>query len=77
MEVRIGIVDSPRELELELDDSSNQDEIKAGIEHAIAENIALYWMTDRRGRAFGIPVARVAFVEVGPDRRERKVGFSA
>jgi hypothetical protein len=77
MELRIGIVDSNRELELELDEASDQDAVAEVIEKALAAGEGVYWVVDRRGRKLGIPVQRIAYVEIGPDRNQRKVGFSA
>ena len=39
-------------------------------EAALAERRAILWLTDRKGRRVGVPVAKVAYVEVdAPTRR--------
>ncbi len=76
MDVRIGIVDSAREIELELDESVDQKAFCSEIEKAMADQTALYWLTDRKGRMVGIPLARVAYIEAAPDHNLRKVGFT-
>jgi hypothetical protein len=33
------------------------------------------WLTDRRGREFAVPSAKVAYVEFGAKDGDRKLGF--
>ncbi|MHB1584412.1 MAG: DUF3107 domain-containing protein [Acidimicrobiales bacterium] len=77
MDVRIGIVQTPKELEVELADDADREELLADIETALSGDAGVLWLTDRRGRRVGVPVARVAYVEVGAPSSERRVGFSA
>ena len=78
MEVRIGIVQTPKELEVELADDADRDKILAEIESALkGSEDGVLWLTDRRGRRVGVPVAKVAYVEVGAPANERRVGFGA
>ena len=74
MEVRIGIVQTMKELEIELPEDAERDEVIASVEEALAKD-AVLWLTDRRGRRVGVPSSRVAYVEVGADTGERRVGF--
>ncbi|HEY8081748.1 MAG TPA: DUF3107 domain-containing protein [Acidimicrobiales bacterium] len=74
MEVRIGIVQSMKELEVELPEDAERDEVIAQVEEALAGD-AVLWLTDRRGRRVGVPSARVAYVELGVPAGERRVGF--
>jgi hypothetical protein len=76
VDVRIGIVQTPKELEVELGDDADRDKLLADIEAALAGD-AVLWLTDRRGRRVGVPVAKVAYVEVGPPTPDRRVGFGA
>ncbi|HVC14012.1 MAG TPA: DUF3107 domain-containing protein [Acidimicrobiales bacterium] len=76
MDVRIGIVQTPKELEVELGEEVDRDKLLADIEAALAGD-AVLWLTDRRGRRVGIPVAKVAYVEVGAPTPDRRVGFGA
>lgn len=73
MEVRIGVVHSPKELSLELDSSPEQ--IVVQIEKAHAENAHMLWMHDDSGRRIGIPMDKVAYVEISEDDESRRVGF--
>jgi len=77
VDVRIGIVQTPKELEVELADDADRDKILADIETALAGGEQVLWLTDRRGRRVAVPVAKVAYVEVGAPSTERRVGFGA
>lgn len=74
MEVRIGIVQTMKELEVELPEDADRDTVLAEVERALAGD-AVLWLTDRRGRRVGVPSARVAYVEVGAPAGPRRVGF--
>ena len=75
MEVRIGIVQSIKELEVELGDDTDRDTVIAEIEESLSKAEGVLWLTDRRGRRVAVPVAKVAYVEVGAPASDRRVGF--
>ena len=75
MEVRIGVVYTARELTIETDDSV--DAVTAAIEGAMSNGDSLLWLTDTKGRRIGVPVDKIAYVEVAADAGGRKVGFGA
>lgn len=77
MDVRIGIVQSIKELEVELGDDIDRDAVMRDIEEALSNSEGVLWLTDRKGRRVAVPVAKVAYVEVGPPVSERRVGFGA
>ena len=77
VDVRIGIVQSAKEVEVELADEVDRDGIIAEIEGSLGKGEGVLWFTDRRGRRVAVPVARVAYVEVGAPVSERRVGFGA
>ncbi len=66
MDVRIGIVQSMKELDIELPEDADRDKVLADIETALAEDGTILWLTDRKGRQVGVPVAKVAYVELDP-----------
>ncbi|MGH9112678.1 MAG: DUF3107 family protein [Acidimicrobiales bacterium] len=33
------------------------------------------WLTDRRGRQYGVPVDKVAYIEIGSTEAGRRIGF--
>ena len=76
MDVRIGIVQTAKELEVELSEETDRDTLLRQVEEALSGD-AVRWLTDRRGRRVGVPVARVAYVEVGAPSPDRRVGFGA
>jgi len=71
--VRIGIGDTSREVELDVDDG---DALVAEIEEAFSAQTAILWFTDIGDRRIGIPVPRIAYIELEPDQRV-SVGFTA
>jgi hypothetical protein len=75
MEVRIGVVYTARELTVETDDSV--DVVTAAIETAASSGDVFLWLTDTKGRRIGVPVDKIAYVEVAADAGGRKVGFGA
>jgi hypothetical protein len=74
MDIRIGIVQSMKELDVELPDDADQDQITRDVEAAL-ENEKVLWLTDRKGRRVGVPASRIAYVEFAKSASERVVGF--
>ncbi len=77
MDVRIGITHTPKEVEVEMPDDVDRDKVVADIEKLLKTGDGVLWLTDRKGRRVGIPVVKVAYVEVGAPTSERRVGFGA
>ena len=77
MDVRIGVTYTPKEIEIEVSDDTDRDQLIKTIEDAIATEGRVLWLTDRRGRSVGVPSSKLAYVEIGADTHERRVGFSA
>ncbi len=77
MDVRIGIMQTAKELDVELGSDVEREELIATIESALASGDGVLWLTDKRGRRVGVPAARVAYVEVGALSDDRRVGFGA
>ena len=74
MDVRIGVTDHPREIGVKLADDTDRAAVKAQIEAALAGSSETLWLTDEKGGEVGIPSARIAFVELGPEG-ESPIGF--
>jgi len=73
MKARIGVADSSKVIEIEVEDA---EKFRAQVEEAFAsEETDVYWFTDVKNRSIGVPVNRIAFVEIDPDG-PRKVGFA-
>lgn len=76
MDVRIGVTYTSKEIDVELGDSADTAAIRADIEKALADDTGVLWLTDKKGRQVGVPVAKVAYVEIGAPGDERRIGFS-
>jgi Protein of unknown function (DUF3107) len=75
MEVRIGVIYTPREIVLEMEDDA--DTVSSTIEGAMKEKTTLLWLTDSKGKRLGIPLDKLAYVEIASADSERKVGFGS
>lgn len=73
MEVKIGIVESARELVVSSDQTA--DEVGALVDAALSGNDGLLRLVDEKGRAFIIRAAQISYVEIAPEDG-RKVGFA-
>jgi hypothetical protein len=71
MRVRIGIAETSREVELDVDDVSA---FATMLEEAHSKGEAFVWVDAVDGKRVGIPVSRVGFVEIEPDHKVN-VGF--
>ena len=74
VDVRIGVKSSPNVLEVSLADDTDGEAVREHIDKAFADGATL-WLTDRRGRQFGVPVDKVAYVEIGSSEAGRRIGF--
>ena len=77
MDVRIGVSQVPRDIEVELADSTSPEELVANIDAAVTKAEGMIWFTDKRGRRIGIPAAKLAYVELDTATEMRRVGFGA
>ena len=75
MDIRIGITHGGRELSVEIDDDAAEDAV-ASLEGALAGDSSVLWLTDRSGRRVGVPIDKLAFLELGP-AGDRRIGFAA
>jgi len=77
VDVRIGISQAPREIEVELADSTSADDLVAKVDAAVAQASGMLWLTDKRGRRVGVPAAKLAYIELDTAAETRRVGFGA
>ena len=75
MDVRIGVTQAPREINIELADDADRDDLKSRIEASLAGASDVLWITDKRGKDVGIPSAKIAYVELGSADGDRRIGF--
>lgn len=72
MKVRIGIADTSKVVEIEIDDP---DAFRSVVENALADG-GMAWFTDTKGRTVGVPTASLAFVEIEATDGGPLVGFA-
>ena len=75
MDVRIGLVYSARELEVELPDDSDVDALRSQVEQAMADPDAVLWLVDKRGASFGLSASKITFVQLGTPSDKGRIGF--
>ncbi len=73
MDVRIGVIHSPKELELEV--AGDAEQVAASVNDALGGDGAVLWLTDVHGRRVGVPAGRLAYVEIDGDGNNKRVGF--
>jgi hypothetical protein len=73
VKVRIGVADTDRVVEVEVDDPS---EMRRKIDAAFFGGDAILWFEDTRRRLVGIPRERIAFIELEQEPDARSVGFT-
>ncbi len=72
MDLKIGLVDSPREVEVELPDDIDREELRKTVISS-----EWFWLEDKKGRSIGVDGKKVTYVVIGSQREERRVGFGA
>ena len=73
MDVKIGVVFTPRELALEVDGAAA--DVAAAVDAVLSGGEPVLWLTDTKGRRVGVPADKIAYVEVSADEAVRQVGF--
>lgn len=74
MEIRIGIINTGRELNFET--STSADEVRSQVAAALDENATHVSFSDVKGNSYIVPTANLAYVELGTEE-SRRVGFVA
>jgi hypothetical protein len=77
VDVRIGVIHTVKEIDIELPGDADRDKIRKAIDTAMSDDSATLWLTDRHGREIAVPAARIAYVELGSPDSERRIGFGA
>jgi len=78
VDLRIGVTQSPREMTLELEDDTDREELQRQINDAlVANDDKVLWFTDKRGRKVGVPVAKVAYIEIAAAEQSHRFGFGS
>jgi hypothetical protein len=74
VDVRIGVTQSPKEIDIEMPDDADAVKVRAEVDKALKDGATL-WLTDRKGRQFGIPAEKIAYFEIGTPDDGRRIGF--
>lgn len=72
VDIKIGFVDSPRELTLASAD--DRDTLSARLTEALQQDSGVLELDDATGRHYIVRAARIAWVELG-EENPRQVGF--
>lgn len=74
VEIRIGILNTPRELTIE--SSQQSSEVEETVAQALAGDIGYLRLLDSKGAVYIIPTATIVYVELGSEET-RRAGFFA
>jgi hypothetical protein len=74
VEIRIGIVNTGRELSF--DTSTSADEVREQVTSALEQNASHLTFSDAKGSSYIVPTANLAYIELGTEE-SRRVGFVA
>ena len=77
MDVRIGVIHSLKEIEIELPDDADRESIRKQVDEAIANGSTTLWFTDRSGREIAVASSKVSYVELGRPDSDRRIGFGS
>ncbi len=72
MDIRIGILNAPRELSFE--SSQTADEITEQVSTALTTGTGFLRLSDDKGKIYLVPTAGIAYVEIGTEE-SRRIGF--
>ena len=74
MDIRIGVIDNPREITVTLAEDADRDAVKASIDAAIEGSTPTLWFIDEKGREVAVAASRIAYVEIAPGG-PKPIGF--
>ena len=74
VDVRIGVTQAPREINVEVDDAERAS-VEKSVEAALGGAAEILWLTDKRGRRIAVPAEKIAYVEIGTADGDRRIGF--
>ncbi|MEO6124163.1 MAG: DUF3107 domain-containing protein [Ilumatobacteraceae bacterium] len=75
MDVRIGVTQVSREINIEMADTVDRDALKAQADAALSGAVDTLWLTDKKGREIGVTASKIAYIEIGTTEGERRIGF--
>ncbi len=75
MDVRIGLVYTARELEVELPDDTDAEALRTQVDEALKGDDGVLWLVDRRGARYGLAAGKITFVQIGTGTDKGRIGF--
>lgn len=75
MDVRIGLIQTARELEIELADDTDINTLKADVAQVLSDDDHVLWLTDRKGNQHAVAGGKVAYVTIGVAGDKGRIGF--
>jgi hypothetical protein len=77
VDVRIGVLHTMKEIEVELASDVDPAQVRADIEHALADDDRVLWLQDRHGKQVCVPSSRIAWIELSSAEAKSRIGFGA
>ncbi len=74
MDIRIGITNSPREINFETNQSAS--EIEKVVADALESSAKFFKLTDEKGSVYIVPLDSFGYIEIGSET-SRHIGFVA
>ena len=74
VDIRIGIANTPREINFESSQTSS--EVEKTVSDALESNSKFVRLVDNKGNVYLVPTASFAYLEIGSEE-SRRVGFVA
>lgn len=74
VDIRIGITNSPREINLE--SSQSAADVETIVTAALASDAKFFRLVDQKGNVYLVPLATFGYLEIGSEE-SRRVGFVA
>lgn len=76
IEVKIGVIQHPHEVEIEMD--TTPEELMDILKGAADSGDSLVWLTSKKKNQVGIPASKIAFVEIRTlEQDSKKMGFNS
>lgn len=75
VDVRIGLVYSPRELEVELPDDTDVEALQRDVERVLSDDGGTLWLTDKKGNRVAVAGSKATFIQIGAGSEKGRIGF--
>lgn len=75
MELRIGLVDSVRDLEVELGDDTDVEALRKQVDELLGRVDGILWVTDKKGNQVAVSAPKVTYVVIGSAAEKGRIGF--